>query len=84
MNIDRQKMLLNQIRAYAFSVNDLALYLDTHPCDGRALRYHKEYAEKLEELKTIYQKEFGPLSIYSPQDEWKWIESPWPWEKGGI
>ena len=47
MNIDKQKMLLDQIRAYAFSVNDLALYLDTHPCDARALRYQKEYSEKL-------------------------------------
>lgn len=84
MNIDRQKVLLDQIRAYAFSVNDLALYLDTHPCDTRALRYQNEYAEKLQELQEIYQKEFGPLSIYYPQDEWKWIETPWPWEKGGI
>ena len=35
--INRQKMLMSQIRSLAFAVNDLALYLDTHPCDQNAL-----------------------------------------------
>ncbi len=84
-NDNSQKNLLNQIREYAFSVNDLALYLDTHPCDQRALRAHREYAEKLMELKSIYQEEYGPLSINFPGgSSWKWIESPWPWERGGV
>ena len=36
---DKCKMqghLLQQIRCYAFAVNDLALYLDTHPTDQKA------------------------------------------------
>ena len=83
--INRQKMLMSQIRSLAFAVNDLALYLDTHPCDQNALRCHTDYAEQLHDLKMLYQKEYGPLSIYAPMENgWEWIESPWPWEKGGA
>ena len=79
-----QKMLMDQIRSLAFTVNDLALYLDTHPCDSNALRYQYEYSEQLRNLRQRYQREYGPLSIYYPQRAWEWIESPWPWENGGV
>ena len=84
-NNNEQKMLMNEIRQYAFSVKELSLYLDTHPCDQRALRAHNEYSEKLSKLKDIYQEKYGPLTIYYPAgNNWQWIEGPWPWEKGGI
>ena len=77
--------MLEQIRALMFSVNDLSLYLDTHPCDMRALNTHRQYSERLIDLKNMYQAQYGPLSIYSPTDSWeKWINSPWPWERGGM
>jgi len=81
---NKQQSLMNQIRALAFAVNDLALYLDTHPCDENALKCQKEYAEQLQGLRQIYQREYGPLTIYFPQNAWEWIDSPWPWEKGGV
>lgn len=86
MNIEtnRQKMLMDQIRSLAFAVNDLALYLDTHPCDSKALSSQQEYAKKLHDLRQLYQREYGPLTIYFPQNSWHWIESPWPWDKGGV
>ena len=87
MNPDNNnpRELLEQIRALMFTVNDLSLYLDTHPCDMKALNAHREYSEKLMELKNIYQAQFGPLSIYHPVGSWEnWINSPWPWERGGM
>lgn len=81
---NKKMSLMNQIRSLAFAVNDLALYLDTHPCDSNALSCLNEYSDKLKELKRIYQKEYGPLTIYSSQNSWEWIESAWPWEKGGF
>ena len=82
---NRHQKLISQIRSLAFAVNDLALYLDTHPCDQNALRFHSQYAEQLEDLRQLYQKEYGPLSIYDQmQNGWEWIESPWPWERGGV
>ena len=32
-----QKQLLNRIDQVSFAVNDMTLYLDTHPCDEKAL-----------------------------------------------
>ena len=87
MNQDNSnaRELLEQIRALMFAVNDLSLYLDTHPCDMRALNSHKQYSEKLNDLMNIYQAQYGALSIYTPTNSWeKWINSPWPWERGGM
>ncbi len=82
---NKQKMLMNQIRSLAFAVNDLALYLDTHPCDQNALRCHTEYSGQLQDLRQLYQSEYGPLTIYDPmQNSWEWIDGPWPWERGGV
>lgn len=84
-NTHHKKMLMNQIRQYAFSVNDLSLYLDTHPCDQKAIYMHREYSKKLAELRQTYQEQFGPLTIYYPAGStWQWIEEPWPWERGGV
>ena len=77
--------LLEEIRALMFSVNDLSLYLDTHPCDMKAINSHRQYNEKLRELMNIYQTQYAPLSIYQPVGNWeKWVNSPWPWERGGM
>ena len=66
----------------AFSVNDLALYLDTHPCDRKALALHNEYSMKMQKLTDEYQENYGPLTnIDSNSNEWNWINNPWPWER---
>ena len=54
-NNDREK-LLRQIMEYKFYINDLALYLDTHPCDKRALELHNKYVEKLDEVTKEFEK----------------------------
>ena len=74
--------MLQKIREYNFSIIELGLYLDTHPEDQKALCMHKEYAKKLKELKDKYQKVYAPLTIYCPCNKWRWIEEPWPWERG--
>ena len=58
--------MLQQIRCYEFAINELALYLDTHP----------------EDEKDKYQKVYGPLTINYPCNKWRWLEEPWPWEGG--
>ena len=77
----REEMMMN-LKAYKFSVIELALYLDTHPDDEKALYLHKEYSKKVKDLEEKYQKMFGPLSIYYPCKKWRWLEGPWPWERG--
>ena len=83
-NLNRDE-LMKLIMENKFAINDMALYLDTHPCDQRALRIHNEYSRKLAELKEMYQEQYGPLTIYYPTgNSWQWIEGPWPWERGGV
>ena len=73
----RQEMM-KQIKCLSFAVVDISEYLDTHPDDRKAICLHKEYCNRLEEIKDKYQRIFGPLSIYYPCNKWRWLEEPWP------
>ncbi len=79
--MDKNK-LLDEIRYYDFAVVELALYLDTHPMDRKALKYYKTFSEKLKELMKKYEYNFGPLTIdgVNSGEKWTWVEGPWPWE----
>lgn len=81
-NMNDQKRLFRQIQIYSFVIYETALYLDGHPYDRRALEYYNRYNTKLLELTDRYERKYGPLTIFGGQcgDEWKWVDSPWPWE----
>ena len=83
MMLSREEMIM-RIKELSFAVVDIALYLDTHPEDQRAICLHKEYTNELKRVKDAYQKIYGPLSIYFPCNKWRWIEEPWPWERGNY
>lgn len=74
--------LFNKIMALNFAVNDLVLYLDTHPTDSKAICMHNEYSQKVVALTEEYQKLYGPLTVNFTSNTWDWIDEPWPWERG--
>ena len=82
IDCDKKEELLQNIRCLEFAVNELALYLDTHPEDRKALCLHKKYCNELKTLRDMYQKVYGPLCITYPCNKWRWLEEPWPWEGG--
>ena len=82
-NATRREMI-NQIKCLGFAVTDLALYLDTHPDDTKALCLYRKYAKELNDLKDDYQKVYGPLTYFFPCNKWRWLEEPWPWERGNF
>ena len=82
--ITNREDLAMQIKAYQFAVTDIALYLDTHPEDEKALCLHREYTRRLKDLRDKYQKVYGPLTIEYPCNKWRWLEEPWPWERGNF
>lgn len=84
VDCDLRREMMQQIRAYEFSINELALYLDTHPEDQKALCLHRKYCKELKELKDKYQRVYGPLTINYPCNKWRWLEEPWPWERGNY
>lgn len=75
--------LLKQIQCYNFAAYDMLLYLDTHKDDKDAFSMFQSLVQKMNELKSQYEKEFGPLSQFSTagQDSFNWLDNPWPWEK---
>lgn len=77
-----QEEMLKKIKCLKFAIVDLALFLDTHPNDKKALCLHNKYCKELRNLEDMYQKIYGPLTINYPCNKWRWIEEPWPWEGG--
>lgn len=71
----KQLQMLKKIMALEFTVLELNLYLDTHPCDEEALDDHQKYTCKLKDIKRNYQKKYGPLTANCCQDQY-------PWESG--
>ncbi len=80
----RRQEMIDQIKALDFAIIELGLYLDTHPEDQRALCMHREYTKQVKDLKDKYQKMYGPLTIFYPCNKWRWLEEPWPWERGNF
>lgn len=70
--------MAKKIKCLDFAIIELALYLDTHPDDEKALCLHRKYAKEVKELKDKYQKVYGPLTINYPCNKWRWLEEPWP------
>lgn len=79
-----RREMIEKIKCYNFAIIELALYLDTHPDDEKALCLHRKYAKEFKELKDKYQKVYGPLTINYPCNKWRWLEEPWPWERGNF
>ena len=40
--------------------------------------------KEVKDLKDKYQKMYGPLTIFYPCNKWRWLEEPWPWERGNY
>ena len=81
---ETRREMMNQIQSLNFAIIELGLYLDTHPDDQKALCLHNKYCKELDELEEQYQKVFGPLTIKFPCNKWRWLEEPWPWERGNF
>ncbi len=82
MNNRERECVLKQLMAYDFVLLELNLFLDTHPNNQKALNKLHHIRKKARELREIYENKFGPLtaSAVKSEDEWTWINSPWPWE----
>ena len=79
-NSDREAKLYT-VMQYAFAINDMNLFLDTHPNDKKALRYLEELIEEEKKAKKEYMNMYGPLTVNKTKgDEFKWLDKPWPWE----
>ncbi|MDD6467506.1 MAG: spore coat protein CotJB [Erysipelotrichaceae bacterium] len=73
--------LLQRIHELDFTVHEIVLFLDTHPCDECAMEFYQCYRDELECAKCEYEEEFAPLMAETNLcEDWLWVDSPWPWE----
>lgn len=95
-----RNQLLKEINEVSFAVNDLTLYLDTHPLEQEALDMFSENMKKRKQLLSTYAAEFEPLTTdcvcpdtnnktesntkYPGQRHFTWGDGPLPWEGGTL
>ncbi len=81
---DRQTKMLAVTEA-GFVLNDLSIYLDTHPCCPHGLATYAAACKNYETQVYEYEQCFGPLTANSAIDttKWSWVQLPWPWEMEG-
>ena len=81
---------MDEINAVSFAINDLTLYLDTHPKCPEGLKLFKELLARRVELLADYAAKYNPLTQLSiatgtpDANAYSWAEGPLPWEGGHI
>lgn len=81
-----QSQLMDVINKTSFAVNDIQLYLDSHPDCPKGLAFFHEHNQLRNAALKEYSRRFGPLTIETASEcsrnHWEWIHGKWPWEGG--
>lgn len=81
---------MSQLSAVSFALNDLTLYLDTHPDCPKGIALFHQLLEKRLELLSQFAGDFYPLTQTSmatgnfDKNQYGWSEGPMPWEGACI
>lgn len=78
--------LLQQVYETGFALDEVNLYLDSHPCDKEALNYYHYVVQLYQAAIAAYEAQCGPLQTtgVNSADYWSWIDGNWPWEGGNA
>ena len=74
-----QATLLKEISEVSFALNDLTLFLDTHPEDTDALAQYQELLSQRCELAGQLGAQAGMITWHCPAEDWNWVKTPFPW-----
>ena len=71
-----------ELQVLAFAIQELALYLDTHPKDQEALDLYQQYQQMYHHGMEEYAASVGPMNHRTPTggNKYRWLDDPWPWE----
>lgn len=79
---------LTELQALEFVLQELALYLDTHPSDGEAFELFRQYAAMEKDARAAYSQSNGPVmrGETAQSKTYTWLKDPWPWnyQEGGV
>ena len=83
--MEKEKLMKIITRA-SFAIDDVKLFLNTHPNCQEALDYYQKAKKMREKAWEEYTDNYGPLSAYDVADEdyWTWNKGPMPWEGGNC
>ena len=72
---------LTQLQALEFVIQELALYLDTHPDDAEAFELFRQYTAMERDARASYTANHAPLlrSEAAENKTYTWLKDPWPW-----
>lgn len=75
---------LLELMALDFAIDELGLYLTTHPNDKQAQELYWGYIRLGREGRARYEEANGPLCKTAiTEGGFRWLDDPWPWDKGG-
>ena len=75
---------LLELMALDFAIDELGLYLTTHPNDQQALELYWSYIRLGRAGRAKYEETNGPLlQTDITEGGFRWLDDPWPWDKGG-
>jgi len=82
MAMTEQQNMMRRLQVQNFVLDDIRLYLDTHPDDQNALEYYQKYRHLRERTVAEYVERFGPINSLQVESDsrWTWVDGPWPWE----
>ena len=75
--------LMRKITEVSFVLDELRLFLDTHPDCEEMLSVFQATKEERAELIGKYTEKFGDIEGYYPETKhgWSWNGAPMPWKK---
>lgn len=98
--MNERQTLLKKISEISFCLNDLTLFLDTHPTDKQAMELFETYQNERAALLNNYAEQFEPLTFdcvdlqlktsadavtnYPDKQHFTWVDGPAPWEGGLV
>ena len=71
-----------ELQTLSFAINELAMYLDTHPNDREALELYQAYQKLYHQGMMEFGDKYTPMTHCHPSrgDRYQWLSDPWPWE----
>ena len=72
----------SQLQVLGFVLQELALYMDTHPDDAKALEMYRKYQKMYHDHAMRFSEDCMPLNHATPvcDKRYTWLCDPWPWE----
>lgn len=72
---------MTELQALEFVIQELALYLDTHPSDSEAFALFQQYTALEQAARANYAAAYGPLyrEDTAKDKTWTWLNGQWPW-----